>query len=522
MLRAAACAVDGPWAVASRPERVEALAWEEVRREMSGWDGGSHWAVVVEPGADTAGAEAPFPAAGEPIAMDRGGIDVRDVGLDNGARVLILRSPESPVLAVHHMTVGRAALEPAGAEGLTELVHKMIAEGVAGDDAANLERRLRRIGAELKTADLAFIPYDDADTRPDFSFVRLQTLDEYGEDAFRLLADLIHHPTLSPEAFEKARGELVARARMDAKSARHRANALLRESLYGASPAGRDPFGAAPSLESLTREEALLHWERLSDPRHAVLAVATSQDADAVLDWILREVFPGAQPAAAPASAPLKAFWEEAGDTVAARFAELIAQEASSPRAAAEGVEAARRTVLLTDSIGAAQGHVIAAKLYSGVAEEERSLWTAWNAWVSDRLAFRLREERGLAYTIGSSLTWLGPDRALWIASASTRPQNLEEMSEGLAAGTALGLTDPPDEREVRKAVAGAYGRELMRRSTRMKACLHGSLSLLHGREVSWDAEEMERLGAVLPADVQGLAERIGRMDPPTLLIVVS
>jgi hypothetical protein len=220
----------------------------------------------------------------------------------------------------------------------------------------------------------------------------------------------------------------------------------------------------------------------------------------------------------------LRSFWSEAGDSVEARLSALVSDppdRADLPWPGLEG-KLPPTTHLLLDSLGSGRGHVLVASLITGITDEERHAWRAWNAWVSDRLAFRLREQMGMAYGIGSHLRWLGQGRALWIASASTRQQNLEAMAAGLLEGPRLMELYPPSDEDLQKSVSGAYGFGLLRRATRMKRGLFAGLSLLKGRPTDWDSEQMERMGRCEPQDARRIGLGAASMNPPTLVVIVQ
>ena len=83
-----------------------------------------------------------------------------------------------------------------------------------------LALELERIGAQLKTADSPFVPYDDFYSVPEFSFVRFQSLDRYAGDAFQLLAEVVSKPLFEEKEFTTAKSSLVRRAEQGERSSR--------------------------------------------------------------------------------------------------------------------------------------------------------------------------------------------------------------------------------------------------------------------------------------------------------------
>ena len=65
----------------------------------------------------------------------------------------------------------------------------------------------------LKVTDSEWIPYDDYYFTPEYSYVRLETIDAYGLAALDLLADVVRRPRFTAEALAQAKEGAIARAR---------------------------------------------------------------------------------------------------------------------------------------------------------------------------------------------------------------------------------------------------------------------------------------------------------------------
>ena len=74
----------------------------------------------------------------------------KEATLPNGLELLVLSSPESPVLALHFFVRGRSQAEPSGMEGAVELLHRMLPIRTARSDPALLTLRLRADGRGTK------------------------------------------------------------------------------------------------------------------------------------------------------------------------------------------------------------------------------------------------------------------------------------------------------------------------------------------------------------------------------------
>jgi predicted Zn-dependent peptidase len=133
-------------------------------------------------------------------------------------------------------------------------------------------------------------------------------------------------------------------------------------------------------------------------------------------------------------------------------------------------------------------------------------------AVLSDRLAERLREHEGLAYSIGASvrLDTPGPNVRM---SAGTRPENLERMEAGMREVAASLASDPLSPEEVEGARNRGEGRMRMRRLTRIGQAYALATAELRARDPRNLDGDREALAAVTPEDVARVARRYLRFE---------
>jgi predicted Zn-dependent peptidase len=136
---------------------------------------------------------------------------------------------------------------------------------------------------------------------------------------------------------------------------------------------------------------------------------------------------------------------------------------------------------------------IILSCLFDAAAEEEPALSVA-GALLSDKLSFKLREEQGLAYSMGASISRWGGRMRLQV-TMTTRKENLDKALDGLRAEIAAFA---PKEDEVRRAATAMRGRMLMRRLTRLNQAYFYGLERLDGRPVG---DTLRRLDALMNVD---------------------
>lgn len=124
---------------------------------------------------------------------------------------------------------------------------------------------------------------------------------------------------------------------------------------------------------------------------------------------------------------------------------------------------------------------------------------------LSDRLAFDLRETKGLAYSIGASVRpWGG--RTRFSVAMGTRPENLDEARAGIVSGVRAFREATPTPAEVERAVNVARGAALMRRMTRISLAYEAGIEAMRGLSPGDERRFVDSLRDVRAEDVKRVA----------------
>lgn len=495
-------ASEGLEGVVSRTQRLAGLSPTALGALLPQWPSNSpsRMAVLLPKGQDAGATLASAATAG--AATER-------FALQNGAELLVLSSPESPVLALHLFVKGRSQAEPPGQDGAAELLHRLMATRTARFDPAELSRRLRSIGAELKTSDDPNIPYDDFYSTPSHTYVRFQTLDRHADEGFGILAQILGRPGWTDADFDAAQGAMIAQAERAAAGTRARARELARGALYDGGPESRSVFGTPGTLRSITSSGLRNFASDYLVGRRLLLVVATSLAPGTIRDLAERTI--GSLPAGAPPPPSPAA-------RVASNLRNTIRSSRTDP--AVRAIVPGDSVLVLADSVGGRQATVIAVRCLGRVPETDLPALEVWNGLVSSKIQFQLREREGLAYSIGSSVERAGDGTVLWYASAGTGSANIARMVAGFDEGLRAGLEQPPDSSEIARQGIQIYGRSLMRRATRMNRAYAAGLALMDGRDPAAIDEEIR---APMRVDREAVVRVLSalRADGPGLVSIV-
>ncbi|MFH1679781.1 MAG: pitrilysin family protein [Candidatus Eisenbacteria bacterium] len=406
-----------------------------------------------------------------------------DTTLANGLRIVAVSNDDSEVFAIHLLAKHRSWQEPAGLEGIADCLHRLLLKGTEKDDGPSLRARLERIGAEVKTCDASFIPYDDYYTTPSYSFVRFTTIDDFAEEGMDLFADMIRRPQLGETDLAAVKQEMTALARGRRSKPSGHSELLLAQTLYIDNPLASDPEGNEESIAAITRDDLARFHETYFAPDNLILTAVTSLPA------------------------------AEVARAIALRFEDAAAHTKRKP--APPDPRPTERSVRIEETLGGTQGTIRIAYVIP-VPREDHAALTLATAILSDAIAFDLRETRGLAYGVGGGVSVRG-GAATISASIGTSPENFEEAEKGIREHfegfRAIETIEP---RELERSVNAILGRMNMRRLSRPNQAYREGLALFTGEGEDW----IDRIRSVTAEEVVRAARSYIRSSPSATVLV--
>lgn len=313
---------------------------------------------------------------------------IQEVISPKGVKAWLVEDYTVPIVTMNVAFRGGAAQDPAGKAGLSNLMSGLLDEG-AGD----LDSRAFQAKLEDLSINLSF------DSSSDAFHGNLRTLLQNADEAFELFRIAVSEPRLDPEPIERIRGQVLASIRQAESNPNEIAGKIWAETLFGDHPYGRPSEGTAESVAAITADDLRAFHKRViaRDNLYVVIVGAIDRNAAAAA---LDRMF---------GSLPLKA--------------ELAPVPDVEPR-----VGATRHAALSIPQTSIRIGG-------AGLRRNDPDFIAAYVAdqilgggTFSSRLYVKVREERGLAYSVGTGL--LPYDHAgAFIAATSVDAAN---------AGTAL------------------------------------------------------------------------------------
>jgi predicted Zn-dependent peptidase len=176
-----------------------------------------------------------------------------------------------------------------------------------------------------------------------------------------------------------------------------------------------------------------------------------------------------------------------------------------------------------TLTLGRPQGAVVMGCMIREVTMQDRAALTIANAWFSDQMGMVLREQRGLAYSLGSSLSFQRGDKeslwGLWEISMGTRPEKLIEAETGIDELLNALTTHTFTLEEISRIRAVIAGRMLMRDMSRIGQAFAMGTGQLYWNDPESRAHLLDALNGLTPEEVTAAAQKF--MKPGDLSRVI-
>lgn len=292
-------------------------------------------------------------------------VDVQRVTSPGGLTAWLVRDDRNPIISMRFAFRGGAALDPAGKEGLANLVSGLLDEG-----AGELTSKAFQQELEDKAIRLGF------DAGKDTFSGHLETLTKNRDRAFALLKLALTRPRFDKEPVERIRTQIMVGLKQDAEQPHTVASRTLMETLFPDHVYGRPTNGTEATVAKLTADDLRAFVARRLGRDNLVIGVVGDITPEQ-LGKLVDDTF-GALPAkAAPWKIP----------AVAPKFAgKTIVVDKNVPQSA----------IIFADA---------------GLKRDDPDFYAAYvmnrifgGGGFTARLYAEIREKRGLAYSVGTGL----------------------------------------------------------------------------------------------------------------------
>jgi len=392
--------------------------------------------------------------------------EIRQTRFENGLVVLTDRMPgvRSATLGLFYRIGSRN--EPIELTGITHFIEHAVFKGTARRSALEIAVEQDRLGGNL-----------DAFTTHEETGFAIKVIDDQLENAFDLLADMLMNPAFDQRDLESEQRVIIEEMKMTDDSPEDFLGEIFSRAFFPENSLGRPIAGTPESVLTFDARRTRSYHKEQFHAANLVVVAAGNVDHDAFVELASRAM--GADVS------------HEGGDR----------QILDVPRMAAP--------IVVQQKPDLEQAHLVIATPIVSATDERRYaadlLTNIIGGGTSSRLWQKIREEHGLAYSVGAA-TGMYKDCGMFSIFAGTSPEqtaevldiSISELNDVVANGVSK------EELELVKHQARASILLSLEDSASRAASLAQS-EMIHGRQIPVE-ETLANIEAVTVDDVIGIA----------------
>ena len=402
--------------------------------------------------------------------------DIKETRFENGMVVLTDRMP-----GVRSVTLGfffrvGSRNEPDELNGITHFIEHAVFKGTKTRSALDIAIEQDRLGGTLE----AFTTHEETG-------FAIKVIDDQLEPAFELIADMLANSEFDQKEMESEQRVIIEELKMTDDSPEDKLSDIFSRAYFPGHPLGLNIAGTEDNVKTFDRTAAKKYHRKMYRPENIVIVAAGNVKHEKFVDLVKTSLFSSQ---VSPTKAP-------------SRRSKLRQPKPAAP-------------IIVKQKKDLEQAHLLlATPLVSGRDKrryEADLLSQIVGGGTSSRLWQKIREERGLAYSVGASSIMFN-DCGMFMVSAATSPkQTLEVVDITIAEMRDVaenGVT--ADELELAKQQSRASVLLSLEDSASRAASLAQS-EMLHGRQITLE-ESLANVDAVALEDVRTLAREFFTTD---------
>jgi zinc protease len=395
-------------------------------------------------------------------------VTIERVVSPGGIEAWLVRS-SAPLVALDFSILGGADQDPTDKPGVANMVASLLDEGAGPFGAMEFHDRLERRAIEL-----SFLAGRDRLRGT------LRALKENRDEAFDYLRLALAEPRFDAEAVERMRAQIMSRLRREIVSPNDIANRNWWATAFPGHPYGRPVEGTLESVPRITVDDLISYTRRVLARDNLTVAMVGDIDPTA------------------------------AGELLDRAFGKLPAKAELAVIAPMAEQGLGRRIVIQLDVPQAVVNFG-----GPGISRGDPDFMTAYivnhilgGGSFSSRLYREVREKRGLAYGISSSLVWLN-HAALMIGSTATRADATGKTIEIIEHEIRRLAEEGPSEEELIKAKAYIKGSFVLGLDTSSRIAAQLVQMQLDNLGIDYMERRSSLIDAVTLADARRVAKRL-------------
>ena len=170
--------------------------------------------------------------------------EILEIKTDKGVSAWLVREPSIPIISVQIIFRGGTATDPAGKEGLANMVSGLLDEGAGEFDSAAFQERLQEFAIGFS-----------ASVNKDTFRISMRTLVEHRNEAFRMLGIALSEPRFDTKPVERIRQQIKVGLIRDSENPDRIANHTWFSKAFPDHAYGRSGRGSLETISAITRDD---------------------------------------------------------------------------------------------------------------------------------------------------------------------------------------------------------------------------------------------------------------------------
>lgn len=366
--------------------------------------------------------------------------------LENGLTIIGEEIPYVKSISLGIWINAGSRIEDEEISGISHFIEHMLFKGTKNRTSKQIASEIDNLGGQI-----------NAFTSKECTCYYVKLLDSHIDIGIDILSDMILNSKFNEDDLDKERSVIIEELKMYEDSPEDLAYDLLTENIYKNDPLGMNIIGTEESLKKLNREKLLDYFNKYYVPNNSVIAISGNFNFNEIINKI-EDKFKG---------------WKKRSVNIDIKKAEF-------------------KSCFLTKNKDIEQVN-LAMSLEAVPLENDEEVYalavinTVFGGSISSRLFQKIREEKGLVYSIYSSQSLYRKCGELGIF-ASMSNEHLEEVYESIIEEIKIMKKDYLTEQEIKESkeqLKGSYILGLESTSSRMMSI--GRSLLLNNKVESTD-----------------------------------
>ena len=405
--------------------------------------------------------------------------ELAPIEIAGGVRLLLQPDHRLPKVHLRAVLFGGPMYEPAKQRGVSALLAELLTKDTIEHSAAEVSELIESIGGKFS-----------ASGGNNTLNLSLEVLPSDLQQGIDLLTNALTCPTFDPDTFATELEGQIAGLKEEDDEILDYGFRLLRERFFGEHPLAIGSDGRLVDLEGLDRQAVVEHYKTLVTTPNLVLSVCGDFDVDRVREGL--EAGLVGKLSGEPVESPTEGDYEFGG-----------------PSQTVEAMEREQAVVLQAfPDVGVQQEDFVVGEMMNELL-----------SGMSSRLFERVREDKGMAYYVGSTRV-LGLQESMFVLYAGTHPDMVDEVLEEMNAELARIAAGDVLEDELDRCRTRLKAARPMGRQTIGARAMHAAINLTYGLPLDDDVEHAAEVDAVDAAELARFATQYLTRERMVQLVV--